>query len=75
MGLFYLGGIAAGQAAAAALSRVIIPAGGLHHMPQVMHGMAAGLFGQAALGQITAQDGLGKGEVLAASSGQHFFTG
>ena len=44
-------------------------------MPQVVHGMAAGLFGQAALGQITAQDGLGKGEVLAAGSGQHFFTG
>ena len=75
MGLFHLGGIAAGQAAAAALGRVIIQAGGLHYMPQVMHGMAAGLFGQAALGQITAQDGLGKGEVLAAGSGQHFFTG
>ena len=75
MGLFHLGGIAAGQAAAAALGRVILPAGGLHHMPQVMHGMAACLFGQAALGQITAQDGLGKGEVLAAGSGQHFFTG
>ena len=50
VGLFHLGGVAAGQAAPAALSGVILAAGGFHDVPQMPHRVAALLLGQAALG-------------------------
>ena len=75
MGLLHLGCVAARKAASAALGRVIVPAGGLHHLPEVVHHLPAVGLGEAALGQIAAEDGLRKGNILAAGSGQHFFTG
>ena len=75
MGLLHLGRIAARKAASAALGRVIVPAGGLHHLPEVVHHLPAVGLGEAALGQIAAEDGLRKGNILATGSGQHLFTG
>ena len=75
MRLFHFGGVAAGKAAAAALGGVVIPAGGLHDVPQMPHPMAALLLGQAALRQVAAQNRLGQRDVLGAGCCQHFFTG
>ena len=75
MSLLHLGRVAARKAAAAALGRVIVPAGGLHHLPEVVHHLPAVGLGEAALGQIAAENGLRKGNILAAGSGQHLFTG
>ena len=68
-------GAASAMAAAAALGRVVIPAGGLHDVPQMPHPMAALLLGQAALRQVAAQNRLGQRDVLGAGCCQHFFTG
>ena len=75
MGLLHLGRVAARKAASAALGWVIVPAGGLHHLPQVPHGGAAVRLGQAALLQIAAQHRFCQRDLLAAGSGQHLFTG
>ena len=66
MGLLHLGRVAARKAASAALGRVIVPAGGLHHLPEVVHHLPAVGLGEAALSQIAAEDGLRKGNILAA---------
>ena len=50
MGLLHLGRVAARKAASAALGRVIVPAGGLHHLPEVVHHLPAVGLGEAALG-------------------------
>ena len=50
MGLLHPGCIAARKAASAALGRVIVPAGGLHHLPEVVHHLPAVGLGEAALG-------------------------
>ncbi len=46
--LLHLGRVAARKAAAAALGGVVVPAGGLHHLPQMVHRLPAVGLGEAA---------------------------
>ena len=75
MRLLHLGRVAARKAAAAALGGVVVPAGGLHHLPQMVHRLPAVGLSEAAFGQVAAQDGLRQGDLLTAGCSQHLFTG
>ena len=53
---FHFGGVAARKAAGRTVAAAVVFAGFYHHAPQAAHGRAGFRFGQAAFGQIAAQD-------------------